>query len=101
MYSVVVGAMLLSVMMCWVAVAVKRYHTSSFTVPEHGDTASPEFVALCNVPAVCALHVRPALTGRFTAPAHSSLAGGGGGVLMQMLNVLVWPVVDVQVYTRT
>jgi len=86
---VVEGVTLLSVMMCWLEVAVKRYHTSSSAVPVHGVATMPLFVALCNVPAVCAVQLRPVLTGNTTAATHSSFAGGGGGVPIQIWNVML------------
>jgi hypothetical protein len=74
------------VMVCWVLSAVKVYHTSGSTlVLLHIDCV--DVVAFMVVPAVC-VQIPLVLTGNVIAPAHSSLAGaGGGGVVMQKLKV--------------
>lgn len=52
------------------------------------------------MPDVWVVQLNPALTGKLGAPAQSSLAGGGGGVPTQMLNVVV-AAPEKYEYTRT
>ena len=53
------------------------------------------------MPATVSIHSVPGLTGSMKASAHSSLAGGAGGVAMQILNDVFCPAVAVAVYTLT
>ena len=70
--------------------AVKVYHTSSAALPQLEPTA--ELVALTVVPVVGLLQV--ALTVRLVEPTHSSLLGAGGGVVIQMVKVVLLGTVD-------
>ena len=65
-------------------------------VPKHAPSALPEAVAPTTVPPACVVHVKGAvLTVTGVALQGASFKGGGGGGLIQTLNVLVWPVVPV------
>ena len=69
-------------------VAVKEYQTSSLTpVAEQLGAVSTDAVALTVVPAVVTPQFKSALTVSEVAALQLSLAGGGGGVVTQIVNV--------------
>jgi hypothetical protein len=69
---------------CDVPVATNEYQTSSSAVPAQ---PAADCVALTVVPDVVDEHVNEGLTVKATAPEQLSLAGGGGGVVTQIVNV--------------
>jgi len=85
---------------CTGPLATKENHTSSSAVPTHGVTTCPDAVAPNTDPKVWEAQVWPAFTVTGSAPAQLSFAGGPtGGVVTQMLNVVV-TAVEPLLYTR-
>ena len=74
-------------------VAIKLNHTSSLKVKpvaeQDGKGAVTEGVAFNVLPVFKVPHKKLGLTRRFIAPVHSSLTGGGGGVVTHISKLAV------------
>jgi len=83
-------------------VATKEYQTSSFTpVAAHVGAVATEGVAEAVVPVVVTAQARFTFTVKLTAAMQLSLAGGGGGVPMQIVKLAKLPGVATTVHTLT
>ena len=98
---VAAGTMFNKLILWAVLVATNLNHTSSFAPVglQVGAGKLLDGVALTVVPATTAVQLKSGFTGTVNAPAHSSLAGGGGVVPIHILKLAV-PVVTL-VYTLT
>ena len=74
--------------------ATKEYQTSH-SVPVSQEGSIEDSVEDSKVPDVVIVHVPSVLTVKASAAAQSSLAGGAGGVPIQISNTDVCPPVDV------